>query len=114
MAASFTFTKILNSSLSLSLPADAVIRSEMSDGYASQYKRFSNDFLQYQMTYLLTDAQRISFFSWWQSNATAFFDFVDPTDDSTKQGRINGAFSLKPFTINQDYFTLDLTIERVL
>ena len=115
MVAQFSYTKLLSSSMTINPQESNVVRNQLADGYPSQFDKFSSNFITYQLVYLLTTAQYQSFLTWWKTNKSQFFDFVDPVDGNTYQGRmVDGTFSANPFTPRQNYFTVSMTIERVV
>lgn len=113
--ASFSYTKILNRAISVSPQVNSVVRNRMADGYAKQYDRFSLNFIQYSMSYLMSDTEYQAFLTWWKSNKATFFDFVDPFDDATYDGRmVSGEFSAQPLTTVSNFYEVNMTIERIL
>ena len=115
MVAQFSYSKILNSSLSVSPTEGAVIRHQMSDGYSAQTDRFTNNFIQYSLDYLMTASEYTAFLAWWKTNKAVMFDFVDPIDDQTYDSRIvDGVFTATPMSSKQGHFKVTMTIERKL
>lgn len=115
MVAQFSYTRILNSGLSVNPQDNAVIRNQTDDGYVKQFNRFTADYITYGMEYLLTATQYAAFITWWKTNKAIEFDFKDPVDDATYQGRIvSGKFSASPHTTKQSHYVVGMDVERII
>ena len=115
MANAFNYQKILNGSLASTPQDSVVVRSNMADGYASQHQRFSLNFINYEMEYLMSATQYAAFLVWWKTNMALFFTFTDPIDGVDYQGRIvEGKFSASPFSQKQNYYSVTMTVEKLL
>jgi len=113
--AAFAYTKILTSEGSSTPQDNAVVRNQMSDGYPSQFDRFSVDFITYDITYLMSSSEYASFITWWKANKSQFFNFTDPIDAVVRDGRIvEGKFTASPYTAKSSYFSVSMSVERVL
>ena len=81
-------------------PESVVERTPMDDGMAKQSRIYSSREVQRTVRYKFTRIGYIDFKTWVDTDiagGSGFFDWVDPLDGLTKQGRmVNGGFSGVP------------------
>jgi hypothetical protein len=98
------------------LPQPTMLRSEMESGPAKQRPSSSVLMVQHSVTYLYTNAEYTAFLSWYKTTAAfgaLFFNWHDPTDGTTKDGRIvNGTISVaQPSSPSVTHWTVQMIIE---
>lgn len=115
--AAFAYTKFFSSEMAVQ-NQPSVRRTVMSDGLPKQAQRYSRTLEQFSMVYFMSNAQFVSFRSWWDSTAnhgTEWFNFTNPITDAVEDGRIiNGAYTAVPFTGQQTHWRISMVVESWL
>jgi len=97
-------------------PAQNVHRTEMEAGYAKQARRSSTNLVQMSIKYLFTNAEYLTFKTWYYDTADAgslFFDWESPVDDVTRDTRIvNGTMTGIPVNAHFSHWYVSMTFEH--
>jgi hypothetical protein len=98
------------------IPAPVVLRTDMESGPAKQRPWASYTYEQNSVTYLFSNTEYTAFRNWFYNTAgmgSLAFNWVDPADGVTKDGRIvNGQINVgEPSSATMNYWTVQFIIE---
>lgn len=97
-------------------PQVAVSRTDMEDGPPKQFKRRSRVMVERPLqVYLNSKTDYDNFYTWFKTDinrGASWFDWVDPYDGATKQGRIKGGrIDPKPRRKQLDLWVVAMIVE---